>query len=107
MRSRVANGCRRVVLRQVGVTRISIEGKLKHSCSWNTELIAQCAHVRRDYPKILGDEWEKTHFVLDGSEELDTWAWHPAPCPGGFGVSGYVPGGSECTEMIQANYVHV
>jgi hypothetical protein len=87
----------------VGVTRISVKGKLKHFCSWNTELVAQCANVRRDHPEILGDEWEKTHFFLDGSEKLGTWASHPAPSAGRFGLGGYVPGGSKCTEMIQAN----
>jgi hypothetical protein len=91
----------------VGVSRISIEGKLKHFRSWNTELVAQCANVRRDHPEILGDEWEKTQFLLDSSEKLGTWAWCPAPYPGRFGLGGYVPCSRECTEMVQANHVHL
>jgi hypothetical protein len=91
----------------VGVTRISIKGKLKHLGSRNTEFIAHCANIRRDHPEILGDEWETTHFSLDRFEKLGPWAWYPAPCPRCFGVGRHVPGACESAEMIQADYVHM
>jgi hypothetical protein len=58
----------------MGITSISIKGKLKHFRSRNMKLVAQCADVRRDYAEILGDEWERTHFLLDSAEKLGAWA---------------------------------
>jgi hypothetical protein len=91
----------------VWVTRISIKGKLKHFRPRNTELVAQCANVRRDHPEILGDEWQTTYFSLDRFEKLGPWAGYPASSPRRFCVGRHVPGSSESAEMIQADYVHM
>src|SRR5262249_6739006 len=53
------------------------------------------------------DEWQTAELPLHRAEELSARTWHPLAGLRSRGSGGYVPGGGECAEMIQADRGHV
>jgi hypothetical protein len=96
-----------VVLREVGVRRIAIEGELKNACPGYAELVAECVHIRCDQPEVFGDEWQSTQLCLYHSKEINAGSGHPLALLGCRGTGGDVPCAREPAEVIQPNHVHV
>ena len=56
MRARVDHGVMDVVLWQVRIVFVPIEGELQNPCAWNLELVAKGFHIRSDETEIFSDE---------------------------------------------------
>src|SRR5258705_791550 len=84
-----------------------IKSELEHPRPGHAELVAEGTNVRRYQPQILGDEWQTAQPSLHRAEELGARTWHPLAGLRRRGSGGYVPGGGECAEMVQADRCHV
>src|SRR5260370_25533429 len=84
-----------------------IKSELAHTRPGHAEVVAEGANTGRGQPQILGDEWQTAQPSLHRAEELGARTWHPSAGLRRRGSGGYVPGGGECAEMVQANRVHV
>src|SRR5208282_6303354 len=103
VRDRIGN----IVLRQVRVFWVAVEGELEDSRSRDMNLVAQCAHVRRDHSQVFRKKWKVAQLVLYCAEELGARTWHPLPSLRGGCSSRHMPSSGERTKVIQANCVHV
>src|SRR5271157_2241244 len=96
-----------VVVGEVRVIGVAVEGKLQNPCPGHVELVAEGTNVWRDHAKILRNERQHAQLSLHRAEEISARTWDPLPglsrsCPGR-----YVPGGREPAKMIQTDHVHV
>src|SRR5215469_2831047 len=71
------------------------------------ELVAECVDVAGDQPQVFSDERKGAQFTPYRAEEVGARTRHPSAGLGRRRPGRYVPGGRECTEMIQANHVYV
>src|SRR5258708_33412173 len=86
---------------------MGIKSELEEPGPGQAGVVAEGANIGRDQPQILGDEWQTAQPSLHRAEELGARTWHPSAGLRRRGSGGYVPGGGECAEMVQANRVHV
>src|SRR5215471_10568252 len=86
---------------------MAIKSELEHPRPGHAEVVAEGANIGRYQPQILGDEWQTAELSLHRAEELSARTWHPLAGLRSRGSGGYVPGGGECAEMVQADRVHV
>src|SRR5882757_7387365 len=84
-----------------------IKSELEHPRPGHAEVVAEGANIGRDQPQILGDERQTAQLSLHRAEELRARTRHPLAGLRRRGSGGYVPGGRESAEMVQADRVHV
>src|SRR5258708_35048659 len=86
---------------------MGIKSELEEPGPGQAGVVAEGANIGRDQPQILGDEWQTAQPSLHRAEELGARTWHPLAGLRRRGSGGYVPGGGECAEMVQADRIHV
>src|SRR5271157_5933680 len=105
--TRVYNGVMWDVLRKVGITRITVKGKLQNSRPRQLKLVAQCLYVRSNDTQIFHDERKTTHLVPNRFKKERARALHPLPRLSRCCARRNVPRGREAAEVIQTNCIHV
>src|SRR5207248_614783 len=95
------------IVRQVRVIRLSVKGELEHPCPGQLESITKFAYIGCNQAQILGDERQRTQFLFGRVEKICAWTGHPLAAPGRCCLSRYVPGRCKCSEVVEANQVHM
>src|SRR4029077_1361523 len=96
-----------VVVREIGVIRMTVEGELQDPSPRQLKLVAECVYVRRDQSQILDDERQTAQLTLDCLKEISSWTGDPLSRLCSRCAGGDVPGRGKGTEMIQANHIDV
>jgi hypothetical protein len=66
-----------VVVRQMRIVRVAVEGELQHTHAGQLELIPQRRYRRRDDSQVLGQQREPTQSTLRLVEEVGTRTGSP------------------------------
>src|SRR4029450_7446941 len=77
VRPRVDDRVGDVVVGQIRIVGMAVEGELQHPRSGNPERAAERGHVWRDRSQVLRDEGQTAERLLDGAEEAGARARYP------------------------------
>jgi hypothetical protein len=66
-----------MILREVRVVWLAVEGELENPCPGQVELVAERTYVGRDDPQVLGKEGEGAELFLHGAEKFAARARDP------------------------------
>ena len=95
-----------VVVGQVGVGGVRVEGELEDLHPRQAEAVAQGLHFGGDDAQVLGHQGQVLAEVgLEGLEEGRTRAGHPTARSGGGGIGGNLPVRLETAEVIDAHQI--
>jgi len=107
VRAGVDDGIDFVVVRQVGVAGIAVEGELQDAHPRQTDRLPQGIHFRRDDPEVLGNDRQAplavAEFAAHGGEDRFAPSRSPLAVDCRLGSGGNLPERLEAAEVIDAN----
>src|ERR1035438_9337396 len=91
-----------VVLWQVRIVFVPIEGELQNPCARNLKLVAKILHILSDETEIFGDERQSAQLGFDPAEEPGPRTRLPRPRLGRGSPGRYVPGRRKPAEVVRS-----